>query len=91
MCERLGYLEFMSLVRGVAAAITDSARGAGGDDIPAGAVPDLRPVTERPVAVTSGINRLLRANGLASAGARQEAAFRYLIRYSHPSCQAKSF
>jgi len=30
-------------------------------------------------------------NGLASAGARQEAAFRYLIRYSHPSCQAKSF
>ena len=66
MCEPLGYLEFMSLVRGAAAAITDSA---GVQETTFLRVPclTLRPVTERPVTVTSGSNRLIRADELASA------------------------
>ena len=67
MCEPLGYLEFMSLVRGAAAAITDSAGVQ--EETTFLRVPclTLRPVTERPVTVTSGSNRLVRADELASA------------------------
>ena len=67
MCEPLAYLEFMSLVRGAAAAITDSAGVQ--EETTFLRVPclTLRPVTERPVTVTSGSNRLVRAGELASA------------------------
>ena len=67
MCDPLGYLEFMSLVRGAAAAITDSAGVQ--EETTFLRVPclTLRPVTERPVTVTSGSNRLVRADELASA------------------------
>ncbi len=67
MCEPLGYLEFMSLVRGAATAITDSAGVQ--EETTFLRVPclTLRPVTERPVTVTSGSNRLVRADELASA------------------------
>ncbi len=53
MCEPLGYLEFMSLVRGAAAAITDSAGVQ--EETTFLRVPclTLRPVTERPVTVTT--------------------------------------
>ena len=56
-----------SLVRGAAAAITDSARVQ--EETTFLRVPclTLRPVTERPVTVTSGSNRLVRADELASA------------------------
>jgi UDP-N-acetylglucosamine 2-epimerase (non-hydrolysing) len=61
------YLEFMSLVRGAAAAITDSAGVQ--EETTFLRVPclTLRPVTERPITVTSGSNRLVRADELASA------------------------
>ena len=67
MWEPLGYLEFMSLVRGAAAAITDSAGVQ--EETTFLRVPclTLRPVTERPVTVTCGSNRLVRADELASA------------------------
>jgi UDP-N-acetylglucosamine 2-epimerase (non-hydrolysing) len=52
--DPLGYLDFMSLVRGAAAAITDSAGVQ--EETTFLRVPclTLRPVTERPVTVTSG-------------------------------------
>jgi len=67
MIEPLGYLEFMSLVRGAAAVITDSAGVQ--EETTFLRVPclTLRPVTELPVTVTSGSNRLVRADELASA------------------------
>jgi UDP-N-acetylglucosamine 2-epimerase len=67
MCEPLGYLEFMSLVRGAAAAITDSAGVQEETTFLRVQCLTLRPVTERPVTVTSGSNRLVRADELASA------------------------
>jgi UDP-N-acetylglucosamine 2-epimerase (non-hydrolysing) len=67
MCEPLGYLEFMSLMRGAAAAITDSAGVQ--EETTYLRVPclTLRPVTERPVTVTSGSNLLVGAGELVSA------------------------
>jgi UDP-N-acetylglucosamine 2-epimerase (non-hydrolysing) len=67
LCAPLGYLQFMSLVCGAAAAITDSAWVR--EETTFLRVPclTLRPVTERPVTVTSGSNRLVRADELASA------------------------
>ncbi len=67
MCAPLGYLEFMSLVRGAAAAITDSAGVQ--EETTFLRVPclTLRPVTERPVTVTSGSNRLIATDELAAA------------------------
>jgi UDP-N-acetylglucosamine 2-epimerase (non-hydrolysing) len=66
-CEPLGYLEFMTLVRGASAAITDSAGVQ--EETTFLRVPclTLRPVTERPVTVTSGSNRLVTADELPSA------------------------
>jgi UDP-N-acetylglucosamine 2-epimerase (non-hydrolysing) len=67
MCEPLGYLEFMSLVRGAVAAITDSAGVQ--EETTFLRVPclTLRPVTERPVTVTSGSNQLVATHHLAAA------------------------
>jgi UDP-N-acetylglucosamine 2-epimerase len=72
MCDPLGYLEFMSLVLGAAAVITDSAGVQ--EETTYLRVPclTLRPVTERPVTVTSGSNRLVGADELGPD--RQSAA-----------------
>lgn len=55
----LGYVEFLGLVRGAAAAITDS--GGVQEETTALGVPclTLRPNTERPVTITHGTNRLV--------------------------------
>ncbi|MEU6064260.1 MULTISPECIES: non-hydrolyzing UDP-N-acetylglucosamine 2-epimerase [Streptomyces] len=57
--EPLGYVEFMSLVRGAAAVITDS--GGVQEETTVLGVPclTLRTTTERPVTVTHGTNRLV--------------------------------
>jgi UDP-N-acetylglucosamine 2-epimerase (non-hydrolysing) len=63
----LGYLEFIALVRGARAVITDS--GGVQEETTLLRVPclTLRPNTERPVTVTSGSNRLVTRHELASA------------------------
>ena len=62
--DPLGYVEFMSLVRGAAAVITDS--GGVQEETTVLGVPclTLRPSTERPVTITHGTNRLVRAETL---------------------------
>jgi UDP-N-acetylglucosamine 2-epimerase (non-hydrolysing) len=63
----LGYLEFIALVRGAQAVITDS--GGVQEETTLLRVPclTLRPNTERPVTVTSGSNRLVSRPELAAA------------------------
>jgi UDP-N-acetylglucosamine 2-epimerase (non-hydrolysing) len=63
----LGYLEFVALVRGARAVITDS--GGVQEETTLLRVPclTLRPNTERPITVTSGSNRLITPPELASA------------------------
>ena len=63
----LGYLEFVALVRGARAVITDS--GGVQEETTLLRVPclTLRPNTERPITVTSGSNRLVTRHELASA------------------------
>ncbi len=63
----LGYLEFIALVRGGRAVITDS--GGVQEETTLLRVPclTLRPNTERPITVTSGSNRLITPSELASA------------------------
>ncbi|MFF7215534.1 non-hydrolyzing UDP-N-acetylglucosamine 2-epimerase [Streptomyces sp. NPDC008238] len=65
--EPLGYLEFMGLLRGAAAVVTDS--GGVQEETTVLGVPclTLRPNTERPVTVTHGTNRLVTPDGLAPA------------------------
>jgi UDP-N-acetylglucosamine 2-epimerase (non-hydrolysing) len=65
--DPLGYLEFMALVRGAAAVITDS--GGVQEETTLLRVPclTLRPNTERPVTITSGSNRLVTAPALEAA------------------------
>jgi UDP-N-acetylglucosamine 2-epimerase (non-hydrolysing) len=57
--EPLGYVEFLSLVRGAAAVVTDS--GGVQEETTILGVPcfTLRPNTERPVTITHGTNRLV--------------------------------
>jgi UDP-N-acetylglucosamine 2-epimerase (non-hydrolysing) len=57
--DPLGYLEFMALLRGAAAVITDS--GGVQEEATLLRVPclTLRPNTERPITITSGSNRLV--------------------------------
>jgi len=63
----LGYLEFIALVRGARAVITDS--GGVQEETTLLRVPclTLRPNTERPITITSGSNRLVTRAELASA------------------------
>ncbi len=63
----LGYLEFVALVKGARAVITDS--GGVQEETTLLRVPclTLRPNTERPVTVTSGSNRLVTPGELAAA------------------------
>jgi UDP-N-acetylglucosamine 2-epimerase (non-hydrolysing) len=65
--DPLGYIEFMSLVRGAAAIVTDS--GGVQEETTLLRVPclTLRPNTERPITITSGSNRLVTREELASA------------------------
>ncbi|MFE5811854.1 non-hydrolyzing UDP-N-acetylglucosamine 2-epimerase [Streptomyces sp. NPDC056479] len=65
--DPLGYVEFMSLVRGAAAVITDS--GGVQEETTVLGVPclTLRTTTERPVTVTHGTNRLVRHGELVPA------------------------
>ena len=65
--DPLGYIEFMSLVRGAAAVVTDS--GGVQEETTLLRVPclTLRPNTERPITVTSGSNRLITSGELATA------------------------
>jgi UDP-N-acetylglucosamine 2-epimerase (non-hydrolysing) len=63
----LGYLEFIALVKGASAVITDS--GGVQEETTLLRVPclTLRPNTERPITVTSGSNRLVTRSELAAA------------------------
>lgn len=63
--EPYGYLEFMGLVRGSAAVVTDS--GGVQEETTILGVPclTLRPNTERPVTITNGTNQLVRRDNLA--------------------------
>jgi len=63
----LGYLEFMALVKGASAVITDS--GGVQEETTLLRVPclTLRPNTERPITITSGSNRLVTRAALAPA------------------------
>ncbi|MEQ7011147.1 UDP-N-acetylglucosamine 2-epimerase (non-hydrolyzing) [Actinopolymorpha sp. B17G11] len=65
--EPLGYVEFMSLVRGAAAVLTDS--GGVQEETTVLGVPclTLRPSTERPVTISHGTNQLVRAETLPHA------------------------
>jgi UDP-N-acetylglucosamine 2-epimerase len=65
--DPLGYVEFMSLVRGAAAIVTDS--GGVQEETTLLRVPclTLRPNTERPITITSGSNRLVTREELAAA------------------------
>jgi UDP-N-acetylglucosamine 2-epimerase (non-hydrolysing) len=65
--DPLGYIEFISLVRGAAAVITDS--GGIQEETTVLDVPclTLRPNTERPITLTAGTNRLVSPATLGSA------------------------
>lgn len=64
--DPLGYVEFIGLVRGAAAVVTDS--GGVQEETTILGIPclTLRPNTERPVTITHGTNRLVRRDTLAS-------------------------
>lgn len=65
--EPLGYVEFMGLLRGSAAVITDS--GGVQEETTVLGIPclTLRPSTERPVTITNGTNQLVTRSGLPQA------------------------
>jgi UDP-N-acetylglucosamine 2-epimerase (non-hydrolysing) len=67
VCDPLGYLEFMALVKGASAVITDS--GGVQEETTLLRVPclTLRPNTERPITIISGSNRLVTRPELAAA------------------------
>src|SRR5690606_7020978 len=65
--DPLGYVEFLSLVRGAVAVVTDS--GGVQEETTVLGVPclTLRPNTERPVTITHGTNRLVTREALPAA------------------------
>ncbi|MDQ3448279.1 MAG: UDP-N-acetylglucosamine 2-epimerase (non-hydrolyzing) [Chloroflexota bacterium] len=65
--DPLGYLEFLSLVRGSSAVITDS--GGIQEETTILGIPclTLRPNTERPITITHGTNRLVEPEALGAA------------------------
>ena len=65
--DPLGYIDFISLVRGAAVVITDS--GGIQEETTVLDVPclTLRPNTERPITLTAGTNRLVTPSGLGTA------------------------
>jgi UDP-N-acetylglucosamine 2-epimerase (non-hydrolysing) len=76
-CGPLGYLEFMALLRGAAAVVTDS--GGVQEETTFLRVPclTLRPNTERPITISSGSNRLITQAELSSAVLKACAAGPY--------------
>jgi len=74
--DPLGYVEFLGLVKGAAAVVTDS--GGVQEETTVMGVPclTLRPNTERPVTITHGTNQLVRRDTLADAVAQVLAAGR---------------
>lgn len=79
----LGYVEFLSLVRGAAAVVTDS--GGVQEETTVLGVPclTLRPNTERPVTITSGTNQLVTRTALAEV-VRQRLAAGPLVSWLTP-------
>jgi UDP-N-acetylglucosamine 2-epimerase (non-hydrolysing) len=67
LLEPLGYVPFLSLVRGSAVVITDS--GGIQEETTVLGIPCLtvRPNTERPITITEGTNRLVRPDEVAGA------------------------
>jgi UDP-N-acetylglucosamine 2-epimerase (non-hydrolysing) len=67
LLDPLGYVDFLSLVRGAAAVITDS--GGIQEETTVLDVPclTLRPNTERPITLTAGTNRLVTTDSLGAA------------------------
>jgi UDP-N-acetylglucosamine 2-epimerase (non-hydrolysing) len=67
MTEPLGYIEFMNVVRGAAAVVTDS--GGVQEESTYLGIPclTLRENTERPITITEGTNRLVSTDDLLSA------------------------
>ncbi len=65
--DPLGYVEFMSLVRGAAVVVTDS--GGIQEETTILGVPclTLRPNTERPITISHGTNRLVEPDGVVAA------------------------
>ncbi|MBG6066718.1 non-hydrolyzing UDP-N-acetylglucosamine 2-epimerase [Micromonospora ureilytica] len=82
--EPLGYLEFVSLVRGAVVVVTDS--GGVQEETTMLGVPclTLRPNTERPITITHGTNRLVTRSTLADAVASIVAAGRPARRQTPP-------
>ncbi|MET8231580.1 UDP-N-acetylglucosamine 2-epimerase (non-hydrolyzing) [Micromonospora sp. NPDC005298] len=82
--EPLGYLEFVSLVRGAVVVVTDS--GGVQEETTMLGVPclTLRPNTERPITITHGTNRLVTRSTLADAVANTLAAGRQTLRPTPP-------
>ncbi|MGC4875766.1 non-hydrolyzing UDP-N-acetylglucosamine 2-epimerase [Micromonospora sp. DT43] len=82
--EPLGYLEFVSLVRGAAVVVTDS--GGVQEETTMLGVPclTLRPNTERPITITHGTNRLVTRSTLAEAVANTLATGRLAVRATPP-------
>ena len=76
----LGYIEFMSLVKGSAAVVTDS--GGVQEETSYLGIPcvTVRETTERPVTVTHGTNRLVSVASLAREGGAAAARPRAAIR-----------
>ncbi|MGQ5264803.1 non-hydrolyzing UDP-N-acetylglucosamine 2-epimerase [Micromonospora sp. ZYX-F-536] len=74
--DPLGYIEFLSLVRGAAVVVTDS--GGVQEETTMLGVPclTLRPNTERPITITHGTNRLVTRAALAETVASMVAAGR---------------
>ncbi|MEU4398941.1 non-hydrolyzing UDP-N-acetylglucosamine 2-epimerase [Micromonospora orduensis] len=82
--EPLGYLEFVSLVRGAVVVVTDS--GGVQEETTMLGVPclTLRPNTERPITITHGTNRLVTRSTLADAVANTLTAGRQTLRPTPP-------
>ena len=68
--DPLGYVDFLSLVRGAALVVTDS--GGIQEETTVLGVPCLtvRPNTERPITITHGTNRLLEPGGVVAPSGR---------------------
>ncbi len=70
--DPLGYVDFLSLVRGAALVVTDS--GGIQEETTVLGVPCLtvRPNTERPITITHGTNRLLEPDAVVAAAVRSD-------------------
>jgi UDP-N-acetylglucosamine 2-epimerase (non-hydrolysing) len=88
--EPLGYLDFVSLVRGAALVVTDS--GGIQEETTILGVPCLtiRPNTERPITVTQGTNRLVTPEGVVAEARRALANGRIELQEPPPLWDGRS-